>query len=91
MKEDKRPSWDGHPLHMDASFSSQLLNLRVSFFWRHLANELLIDTFRTWITPPYNSTPDFIFMGNLMEIYYYKRINWLLPHISSRPPSSHGA
>lgn len=62
MKEDKRPSWDGHPLHMDASFSSQLLNLRVSFLWRHLADELLIDTFHNWTTSP-RSSPDFVFMG----------------------------
>ena len=63
------PSWDGHPLHMDTSFFSHLLNLRVSFFWRHLANEMLMDTFYDWKTPLYNSTPDIIFMGLLYSLH----------------------
>ena len=47
----------------DRNVTSKALNLRLSFYWRPLANEELIATFREWNTPPYRSTPDYIVMG----------------------------
>jgi hypothetical protein len=47
----------------DRNVTSEALNLRLSFYWRPLANEDLIKTFREWNTPPYRSTPDYIVMG----------------------------
>ena len=51
----------------DRQVTSELLNLRVSFYWRHLANEKLLSTFRNWTI--YNdTTPDYIFMGSLIRL-----------------------
>ena len=50
--------------HEDRNVTSDELNLQVSFYWRPLVNDQLINTFRNWNTPPYSSTPDFILMGN---------------------------
>ena len=47
----------------DRQVTSELLNLRVAFYWRHLANEKLLSTFRDWTI--YNdTTPDYIVMGS---------------------------
>ena len=54
-----------YKFHEDTNTTSELLNLRVSFYWRPLANEELLKTFLGWNTPPYTSTPDFILMGKL--------------------------
>ena len=51
--------------HEDRNMTSESLNLRVSFYWRPLANEELLKTFLDWNTPPYTSTPDYVLMGNL--------------------------
>ena len=53
-------------VHDEMNITSDLLNLRLSYYWRPLANnEDLIQTFRKWNTPPYDSTPDYIFTGFL--------------------------
>ena len=49
--------------HADLNVTSELLNLRMSYYWRPLANEEMLNTFRNWNTPPYDSTPDFVLMG----------------------------
>ena len=53
----------------DRQVISKLLNLRVSFYWRHLANEKLLKTFRDWSMPPYKNTPDYIVMGQSDSLY----------------------
>lgn len=47
----------------DRHVISELLNLRVSFYWRHLADDKLLKTFRDWSVSPYKNTPDYIIMG----------------------------
>ena len=48
--------------HDDRNVTSKLLNLRISYYWRRLANEDFIETFREWNT--HDSTlPDYILMG----------------------------
>ncbi len=47
----------------DRNVTSDALNLRISFHWRPLTNQELIQTFRHWNTPPYRSTPDYIIVG----------------------------
>ena len=49
--------------HEDRDVTSEALNLKMSFYWRPLANEELIKTFSEWNTPPYHSTPDYIITG----------------------------
>ena len=49
----------------DRNITSELLNLRVSLFWRKMINQQMMDTFHNWNTPPYTSTPDFIILGKL--------------------------
>lgn len=51
--------------HVDLNVTSELLNLRMSYYWRPLVNEEMFNLFRHWNTPPYNSIPDFILMGLL--------------------------
>lgn len=52
-------------------YTSDLLNLRVAFYWRPLANDNLINTFRQWNTPPYITTPDYIIIGIIKA-----NLNW---------------
>ena len=47
----------------DRNVTSQLLNLKVAFYWRRMVDDKFIDKFREWNTPPYSATPDFIVMG----------------------------
>jgi len=51
-----RYQWNG-----DRQVTSELLNLRVAFYWRHLADEKLLSTFRNWTSS--RTPPDFIVMG----------------------------
>ena len=41
--------------------TSELLNLRVSFYWFKFADEKLLSTFRNWTSS--RTPPDFIVMG----------------------------
>ena len=47
--------------------TSELLNLRVSLFWRKMINQDMIETFQNWNTPPYTSRPDFIILGCVLK------------------------
>ena len=49
--------------HEDRNVTSELLNFRLAFYWREVANEELVNTFGQWNTPPYDSTPDFVIVG----------------------------
>ena len=62
MKTKPTPKAQYH-FHEDRDVTSEALNLKMSFYWRPLANEELIKTFSEWNTPPYHSTPDYIITG----------------------------
>ena len=49
--------------HDDANITSQLVgDLIVSYLWRPLINDQLLDQFRAWISQP-STAPDFILIG----------------------------
>ena len=64
--------------------TSELLNLRVAFYWRHLADKKLFETFRDWTI--YNdTTPDYIVMGSFCcscntILYQHIKTVTILPH-----------
>ena len=65
----KEPPRDQHADHCDAFYSSELLNCKISFYWRHYVNDDMINTFLSWQTSP----PDVIVIGqsfNLPVNYY---------------------
>lgn len=73
-------------LQHDMNSSSELLNLQVSFYWRHLANENLLNLFRSWdlsySVSSSSSVPQFILMGlsySLHELcFFFGNTFWIL-------------
>lgn len=52
--------------HEDRNVTSRLNNLLVSFHWRNLIRQDLIDDFRRWSsTDDHRFAPDFILLGKL--------------------------
>jgi len=68
MKQASTPRTEHAWHHEDRDVTSEALNLQLSFYWRPLANEELIKTFREWNTPPYRLTPDYIIIGTRVDL-----------------------
>ena len=69
---------DKSKFHEDAAISSEVLNSRISFWWRPLLNDALSDLFHLWSTPPFTNTPTFILFGNSLKIEKLAQLQKLL-------------
>jgi hypothetical protein len=60
-KSEPNPLPSGH--HGDMKVTSDILRLRLSFQWRPILNDAVIDTIRQWGTDDQSDRPHFIVIG----------------------------
>jgi hypothetical protein len=51
--------------HGDMEVTSDIMRLRLSFQWRPLINDSVIDTIRQWATYSQTDRPDLIILGEI--------------------------